>query len=157
MVGNTEGSAEVGRQTRTMDGNTAVAHVAYRVNEVCAIYPITPSSTMAELADEWAAAGVRNIWGNIPVVQEMQSEAGAAGAVHGALQAGAMTTTFTSSQGLMLMLPNMFKIAGELTPTVFHVAARTVATQALSIFGDDSDVLATRTTGFAELSSGSVH
>jgi pyruvate-ferredoxin/flavodoxin oxidoreductase len=156
MVGNTEGSAEVGRQTRTMDGNTAVAHVAYRVNEVCAIYPITPSSTMAELADEWADAGVRNIWGNIPVVQEMQSEAGAAGAVHGALQAGAMTTTFTSSQGLMLMLPNMFKIAGELTPTVFHVAARTVATQALSIFGDHSDVMAARTTGFAELSSGSV-
>src|SRR5690349_17749566 len=139
-----------------MDGNTAVAHVAYRVNEVCAIFPITPSSTMAELADEWAAAGVRNIWGNVPVVQEMQSEAGAAGAVHGALQAGAMTTTFTASQGLLLMLPNMFKIAGELTPTVFHVAARAVATQALSIFGDHSDVMAARTTGFAQLSSGSV-
>ncbi len=139
-----------------MDGNTAVAHVAYRVNEVCAIYPITPSSTMAELADEWAAAGVQNIWGNVPVVQEMQSEGGAAGAVHGALQAGALTTTFTASQGLLLMIPNMFKIAGELTPTVFHVAARAVATQALSIFGDHSDVMATRTTGFALFSSGSV-
>ncbi|HVB38766.1 MAG TPA: hypothetical protein VND92_09525, partial [Vicinamibacterales bacterium] len=139
-----------------MDGNTAVAHVAYRVNEVCAIYPITPASTMAELADEWASTGLTNIWGNVPVVQEMQSEAGAAGAVHGALQAGAMTTTFTASQGLLLMLPNMFKIAGELTPTVFHVAARSVATQALSIFGDHSDVMAARTTGFAFLSSGSV-
>ncbi len=139
-----------------MDGNTAVAHVAYRVNEVCAIYPITPSSTMAELADEWAAAGAQNIWGNVPVIQQMQSEGGAAGAVHGALQAGALTTTFTASQGLLLMIPNMFKIAGELTPTVFHVAARAVATQALSIFGDHSDVMATRTTGFALLSSGSV-
>jgi pyruvate-ferredoxin/flavodoxin oxidoreductase len=140
----------------TMDGNTAVAYVAYRVNEVCAIFPITPSSTMAELADEWASAGIRNIWGNVPVVQEMQSEGGAAGAVHGALQAGALTTTFTSSQGLLLMIPNMFKIAGELTSTVFHVAARAVATQALSIFGDHSDVMATRTTGFAMLSSDSV-
>ncbi len=144
------------RQTATMDGNTAVAHVAYRVNEVCAIYPITPSSTMAELADEWAASGVTNIWGNIPVVQEMQSEGGAAGAVHGALQAGALTTTFTASQGLLLMLPNMFKIAGELTPTVFHIAARSVATQALSIFGDHSDVMAVRACGFAQLASGSV-
>jgi pyruvate-ferredoxin/flavodoxin oxidoreductase len=143
-------------QTATMDGNTAVAHVAYRVNEVCAIYPITPSSTMAELADEWAAAGVTNIWGDVPVVQEMQSEGGAAGAVHGALQAGALTTTFTASQGLLLMLPNMFKIAGELTPTVFHIAARSVATQALSIFGDHSDVMAVRAAGFAQLSSGSV-
>jgi pyruvate-ferredoxin/flavodoxin oxidoreductase len=143
-------------ETDTIDGNTAVAHVAYRVNEVCAIYPITPSSTMAELADEWAAQGLTNIWGNIPVVQEMQSEGGAAGAVHGALQSGALTTTFTASQGLMLMLPNMFKIAGELTPTVFHVAARALATQALSIFGDHSDVMAARTTGFALLSSGSV-
>ncbi|MGH6925386.1 MAG: pyruvate:ferredoxin (flavodoxin) oxidoreductase, partial [Propylenella sp.] len=140
----------------TMDGNTAVAHVAYRVNEVCAIYPITPSSTMAELADQWVAEGVRNIWGNLPVVQEMQSESGAAGAVHGALQSGAMTTTFTASQGLMLMLPNMFKIAGELTPTVFHVAARSIATSALSIFGDHSDVMAVRSTGFAMLASGSV-
>ncbi len=140
----------------TMDGNTAVAHVAYRVNEVCAIYPITPSSTMAELADEWASLGTKNIWGGIPVVQEMQSEGGAAGAVHGALQSGALTTTFTSSQGLLLMLPNMFKIAGELTSTVFHVAARSLATQALSIFGDHSDVMAVRSTGFALLSSASV-
>jgi pyruvate-ferredoxin/flavodoxin oxidoreductase len=143
-------------QRAVMDGNTAVAHVAYRVNEVCAIFPITPSSTMAELADEWSAKGVPNIWGNIPVVQEMQSEGGAAGAVHGALQSGALTTTFTASQGLLLMLPNMFKIAGELTPTVFHIAARAVATQALSIFGDHSDVMAARTTGFAMLSSASV-
>ena len=142
--------------TATMDGNTAAAYVAYRVSEVCAIFPITPSSTMAEMADEWASAGIRNIWGNVPVVQEMQSEGGAAGAVHGALQAGALTTTFTSSQGLLLMIPNMFKIAGELTSTVFHIAARAVATQALSIFGDHSDVMATRTTGFAMLSSGSV-
>jgi pyruvate-ferredoxin/flavodoxin oxidoreductase len=140
----------------TLDGNTAVAHVAYRVNEVCAIYPITPSSTMAELADQWASEGIANIWGGIPVVQEMQSEGGAAGTVHGALQAGALTTTFTASQGLLLMLPNMFKIAGELTCSVFHVAARALATQALSIFGDHSDVMATRTTGFALLSSGSV-
>ena len=140
----------------TMDGNTAAAHVAYRVNEVCAIYPITPSSTMAELADEWSAQGLKNIWGNVPVVQEMQSEGGAAGAVHGALQSGALTTTFTASQGLLLMIPNMFKIAGELTPTVFHVAARALATQALSIFGDHSDVMAVRSTGFAMLSSASV-
>jgi pyruvate-ferredoxin/flavodoxin oxidoreductase len=144
------------KQAATMDGNTAVAHVAYRVNEVCAIFPITPSSTMAELADEWAVRGIKNIWGNVPVVQEMQSEGGAAGTLHGALQAGALTTTFTASQGLLLMIPNMFKIAGELTSTVFHVAARSVATQALSIFGDHSDVMATRTTGFALLSSGSV-
>jgi len=143
-------------KTAAIDGNTAVVHVAYRVNEVCAIYPITPSSPMAELADEWSALGVKNIWGNVPVVQEMQSEGGAAGAVHGALQSGALTTTFTSSQGLMLMLPNMYKIAGELTPTVFHVAARSLATQALSIFGDHSDVMATRAAGFALLCSGSV-
>ncbi len=140
----------------TMDGNTAVAYVAYRVNEVCAIYPITPSSTMAELADEWASQGLKNIWGGVPIVQEMQSEGGAAGAVHGALQSGALTTTFTSSQGLLLMLPNMFKIAGELTSTVFNVAARSVATQALSIFGDHSDVMAIRSTGFALLASASV-
>jgi pyruvate-ferredoxin/flavodoxin oxidoreductase len=139
-----------------IDGNTAVAHIAYRVNEVCAIYPITPSSSMAELADEWSALEIKNIWDNVPVVQEMQSEGGAAGAVHGALQAGALTTTFTSSQGLMLMLPNMYKIAGELTATVFHVAARSLATQALSIFGDHSDVMATRATGFALLCSGCV-
>ena len=144
------------QETDTMDGNTAAAHVAYRVNEVCAIFPITPSSTMADLADEWSAGGLRNIWGNVPIVQEMQSEGGAAGAVHGALQSGALTTTFTASQGLLLMLPNMFKIAGELTPTVFHVAARSIATQALSIFGDHSDVMAIRTSGFAMLSSASV-
>ena len=140
----------------TMDGNAAVAHVAYRVNEVCAIFPITPASPMAELADEWAAQGVANIWGNVPAIQEMQSEGGAAGAVHGALQAGALTTTFTASQGLLLMLPNMYKIAGELTPTVFHVAARSLATQALSIFGDHSDVMAVRASGFALLCSASV-
>lgn len=144
------------QKTATMDGNTAVAHVAYRVNEVCAIYPITPSSTMAELADEWASTGLRNIWGDIPVVQEMQSEGGAAGAVHGSLQSGALTTTFTSSQGLLLMIPNMYKIAGELTATVFNVAARSIATQALSIFGDHSDVMGVRATGFALLASGSV-
>ena len=143
-------------RTDTLDGNAAVAHVAYRVNEVCAIYPITPASPMAELADEWTVQGVTNIWGGVPCVQEMQSEGGAAGVVHGALQSGALTTTFTSSQGLLLMLPNMFKIAGERTPTVFHVAARALATQALSIFGDHSDVMTARTTGFALLSSGSV-
>jgi len=140
----------------TMDGNTAAAYIAYRVNEVCAIYPITPSSTMAELADQWMAEGVTNIWGNVPVIQEMQSEGGAAGAVHGALQSGALTTTFTSSQGLLLMIPNMMKIAGELTSTVFQVAARSLATSALSIFGDHSDVMTVRTTGFALLSSASV-
>ncbi len=140
----------------TIDGNTAAAHVAYRVNEVCAIYPITPSSTMAELADEWSAEGLANIWGTVPVVQQMQSEGGAAGTAHGAMQSGALTTTFTASQGLLLMLPNMFKIAGELTATVFHVAARALATQALSIFGDHSDVMATRMTGFALLSSACV-
>lgn len=140
----------------TIDGNTAVADIAYRLNEVCAIFPITPSSTMAELADEWAAEGKKNLWGNIPHIQEMQSEGGAAGAVHGALQSGSLTTTFTASQGLMLMLPNMYKIAGELTSTVFHVAARALATSALSIFGDHSDVMAARTTGFALFSSGNV-
>ncbi len=143
-------------QAVTMDGNTAVAHIAYRVNEVCAIFPITPSSPMAELADEWAAAGVRNIWGNIPAVQEMQAEGGAAGCVHGSLQSGALTTTFTASQGLMLMLPNMFKIAGELTSTVFHVAARALAAGASSIFGDHQDIMAARTTGFAILGAASV-
>ena len=132
----------VSERRATMDGNTAVAHVAYRTTEVAAIFPITPSSTMAELADQWAAEGLTNIWGSVPVVQEMQSEGGAAGAVHGALQSGAMTTTFTASQGLLLMVPNMYKIAGELTATVFHVAARALATQALSIFGDHSDVMA---------------
>lgn len=140
----------------TLDGNEAVAYVAYRVNEVCAIYPITPASTMAEFADEWSSAGKTNIWGNVPEVIEMQSEGGAAGVVHGALQTGALTTTFTASQGLLLMLPNMYKIAGELTSTVFHVAARSLAAQALSIFGDHQDVMAARTTGFAMLSAGSV-
>ena len=140
----------------TMDGNTAAAHVAYRVNEICAIYPITPASTMAELADEWASRGITNIWGRIPIVQEMQSEGGAAGVLHGALQSGALTTTFTASQGLLLMIPDMFKIAGELTATVFHVAARALATSALSIFGDHSDVMAVRGTGFALMSSASV-
>lgn len=140
----------------TIDGNEAAAYVAYRVNEVCAIYPITPSSTMAELADEWASKGIKNIWGNVPEIIEMQSEGGAAGTVHGSLQAGALTTTFTASQGLMLMLPNMYKIAGELTSAVFHVAARSLAAQALSIFGDHQDVMAARTTGFAMLSSSSV-
>src|SRR6187397_609589 len=141
---------------KTIDGNEAAASVAYRVNEVCAIYPITPSSTMGELADQWASEGKTNIWGTVPLVLEMQSEGGAAGAVHGALQTGALTTTFTASQGLLLMIPNMFKIAGELTPTVFHVAARALAAQALSIFGDHSDVMAARSTGFALLSSSSV-
>ncbi|MDR3689131.1 MAG: pyruvate:ferredoxin (flavodoxin) oxidoreductase [Fimbriimonas sp.] len=140
----------------TIDGNEAAAYVAYRVNEVCSIYPITPSSTMAELADQWASEGKRNIWGEIPDVIEMQSEAGAAGTVHGALQAGSLTTTFTASQGLLLMIPNMYKIAGELTPCVIHVAARSLATQGLSIFGDHQDVMATRSTGFAMLASGSV-
>jgi pyruvate-ferredoxin/flavodoxin oxidoreductase len=140
----------------TLDGNAAVAHVAYRINDVCAIFPITPSSPMAELADQWAAEGRTNLWGAVPVVQEMQAEGGAAGAVHGSLQAGAVTTTFTASQGLLLMIPNMYKIAGELTPCVFHVAARSVATQALSIFGDHSDVMAVRATGFALLSASSV-
>jgi pyruvate-ferredoxin/flavodoxin oxidoreductase len=140
----------------SFDGNEAAAHVAYRLSEVCAIYPITPSSTMAELADEWATRGTPNIWGHVPTVVEMQHEGGAAGAVHGALQAGALSTTFTASQGLMLMLPNMYKIAGELSPTVFHVAARSLAAQGLSIFGDHQDVMAARTTGFAQLASSTV-
>jgi len=140
----------------TLDGNEAVATIAYQVNDVAAIYPITPSSPMGEFMDQWAAEGRKNMWGNVPQVVEMQSEAGAAGAVHGSLQAGAITTTFTASQGLMLMLPNMYKIAGELTPTVFHVSARSLAIHALSIFGDHSDVMAARTTGFALLASASV-
>ena len=140
----------------TVDGNEAVASVAHRLSEVIAIYPITPSSTMGELADEWSAAGRQNVWGAVPQVVEMQSEGGAAGAVHGALQAGALATTFTASQGLLLMVPNMYKIAGELTPFAMHVAARTLATHALSIFGDHSDVMACRQTGFALLASGSV-
>jgi pyruvate-ferredoxin/flavodoxin oxidoreductase len=140
----------------TLDGNEAAALVAYKLNELCAIYPITPSSPMAELADQWSAEGRTNLWGTVPSVVEMQSEAGAAGTVHGALQTGALTTTFTASQGLLLMVPNMFKIAGELTPAVFHVAARAVATHALSIFGDHSDVMSVRSTGFAMLASSSV-
>ncbi|HUI24673.1 MAG TPA: pyruvate:ferredoxin (flavodoxin) oxidoreductase [Candidatus Kryptonia bacterium] len=139
----------------TMDGNEATASVAHRLSEVVAIYPITPSSPMGELADEWSAHGRTNIWGNVPLVTEMQSEGGAAGAVHGALQAGALTTTFTASQGLLLMIPNLYKIAGELTAFCMHVSARTLATHALSIFGDHSDVMACRQTGFALLCSGS--
>ncbi len=140
----------------TLDGNEAAASVAHRVHDVIAIYPITPSSSMGELCDEWASKGKRNLWGAIPQVVEMQSEAGAAGAVHGALQAGAVATTFTASQGLLLMIPDMFKIAGELVPYCMHVAARTIATHALSIFGDHSDVMTCRTTGFAMLASASV-
>ncbi|MDX8408103.1 MAG: pyruvate:ferredoxin (flavodoxin) oxidoreductase, partial [Mariprofundaceae bacterium] len=140
----------------TLDGGSAVAHIAYRVSEICSIYPITPSSSMAELCDEWSASHMENIWGQVPDVIEMQSEGGAAGSAHGALQSGALTTTFTSSQGLLLMIPNMYKIAGELTSTVFHIAARSLATQALSIFGDHQDVMAARSTGFAMLSSASV-
>ena len=137
-------------------GNSAVTHVAHAINEVIAIYPITPSSDMGEIADEKSANGEKNIWGTVPVVSEMQSEGGAAGACHGALTSGALTTTFTASQGLLLMIPDMFKISGEHCPAVFHVSARTVATHALSIFGDHSDVMAARTTGWGMLSSGSI-
>jgi pyruvate-ferredoxin/flavodoxin oxidoreductase len=144
------------RSLVTCDGNTAAASVAHRTSEVIAIYPITPSSTMGELADEWSAKGRKNVWGGVPQVVEMQSEGGAAGCVHGALQAGALATTFTASQGLLLMIPNMYKIAGELTPFVMHVSARTLATHALSIFGDHSDVMACRQTGFAMLASSNV-
>ncbi|MGE5548735.1 MAG: pyruvate:ferredoxin (flavodoxin) oxidoreductase, partial [Solirubrobacterales bacterium] len=144
------------RELITVDGNEACASVAYRVSEVAAIYPITPSSTMGELADQWSAEGRKNIWGVIPEVAEMQHEGGAAGAVHGALQAGSLATTFTASQGLLLMVPNMYKIAGELTSFTMHVSARTVATHGLSIFGDHSDVMACRQTGFAMLASSSV-
>ncbi len=144
------------RQKVTIDGNEAAAYVAYKTNEVIAIYPITPSSPMGESADAWAASAEKNIWGITPSVREMQSEGGAAGAVHGTLQTGSLTTTFTASQGLLLMIPNMFKIAGELTSTVFHIAARSVATHALSIFGDHSDVMTTRSTGWAMLFAGSV-
>ena len=139
-----------------IDGNEAAARVAYALSEVIAIYPITPASPMGEHADDWAAANKPNLWGLTPDVVEMQSEAGAAGTLHGALQKGAFGTTFTSSQGLLLMIPNMFKIAGELTPTVIHVAARTIATHALSIFGDHSDVMHARTTGWAILAASSV-
>ncbi|HQB19808.1 MAG TPA: pyruvate:ferredoxin (flavodoxin) oxidoreductase, partial [Bacteroidales bacterium] len=139
----------------TCDGNYAAAHVAYMFSEVAAIYPITPSSTMAEYIDEWSALGRKNIFGEPVKVVEMQSEAGAAGAVHGSLQAGALTSTFTASQGLLLMIPNMYKISGELLPAVFHVSARSLAAQALSIFGDHSDVMSTRQTGFAMIATGS--
>jgi pyruvate-ferredoxin/flavodoxin oxidoreductase len=144
------------RKKVTIDGNEAVAYIAHKTNEVCAIYPITPSSNMGEWADEWSAAGRTNIWGTVPSVVEMQSEAGAAATTHGALQAGALTTTFTASQGLLLMIPTMFKVAGELTSTVWHVSARTVASHALSIFGDHNDVMAMRSTGFGLICSGSV-
>jgi pyruvate-ferredoxin/flavodoxin oxidoreductase len=144
------------REQVTIDGNEAAAYVAYKTNEVIAIYPITPSSPMGEFADAWTALSEKNIWGMSPMVREMQSEGGAAGAVHGMLQAGTLSTTFTSSQGLLLMIPNMFKIAGELTSTVFHIAARAVATHALSIFGDHSDVMATRSTGWGMLFSNSI-
>src|SRR5713226_6289653 len=140
----------------TLEGNEAVANVAHALSEVIAIYPITPSTPMGELADAWSATGRNNLWGTVPQVMEMQSEGGAAGAIHGALQTGALATTFTASQGLLLMIPNMYKIAGELTPFCMHVAARAVATHALSIFGDHSDVMACRQTGFAMLASGSV-
>jgi pyruvate-ferredoxin/flavodoxin oxidoreductase len=144
------------RTWMTIDGNEAAARIAHALSEVIAIYPITPSTPMGELADSLSAAGQPNLWGTVPTVVEMQSEGGAAGAIHGAIQTGALTTTFTASQGLLLMIPNMYKIAGELSPTVFHVAARSLAAQGLSIFGDHSDVMATRATGFALLSSRSV-
>ena len=143
-------------QKVTIDGNEAAASVAYKTNEVIAIYPITPSSAMGESADAWSAADEKNIWGIRPIVRELQSEGGAAGVVHGSLQTGSLTTTFTASQGLLLMIPNMFKIAGELTSTVFHIAARTIATHGLSIFGDHSDVMAARATGWAMLFANSV-
>ena len=145
------------RNYATLDGNEAVARVAYALNEAIAIYPITPATPMSEWADAWAAAGKANLWGTVPIVVEMQSEGGVAGAVHGALQAGSLTTTFTSSQGLLLTIPNLYKIAGELTSVAIHVAARSIAAQGLSIFGDHSDVMAVRTTtGFALLCAASV-
>ena len=144
------------KMMKTMDGNTAASYVSYAFTDVAAIYPITPSSTMAEVVDEWAAYGRKNIFGQTVKVAEMQSEGGAAGAVHGSLAAGALTTTYTASQGLLLMIPNMYKISGELLPGVFHVSARSLAAQALCIFGDHSDVMATRQTGFAMLASNSV-
>src|SRR5690242_2775516 len=146
----------VERTRVTLDGNEACAYIAHKLSEVIAIYPITPSSPMGEWADQWTAETRPNLWGTVPLVVEMQSEAGAAGAVHGALTTGSLTTTFTASQGLLLMIPNMFKIAGELTSTVFHVAARSIAAQGLSIFGDHQDVMAVRQTGWALLASASV-
>ena len=144
------------REFKSMDGNTAAAHVSYAFTEVAGIYPITPSSPMADLVDQWSAAGRENIFGTKVKVCEMQSEGGAAGAVHGSLAAGALTTTYTASQGLLLMIPNMYKIAAEQLPSVFHVSARTVSTHALNIFGDHSDVMACRQTGFAMLAEGNV-
>ena len=144
------------RRMVTLDGNEATASVAHRTNEVIAIYPITPSSNMGEWSDEWSAQGKKNIWNTVPAVVEMQSEGGAAGAVHGSLMTGALTTTFTASQGLLLMIPNMYKIAGELSPTVFQVTARALAAQGLSIYGDHQDVMAVRQTGWAMLASNSV-
>src|SRR3954463_11714074 len=144
------------RRRITVDGNEAAASVAYRASETIAIFPITPSSPMAEVCDEWASHGRHNLWGAIPEMAQMQSEAGAAGAVHGALQAGAVSTTFTAAAGLLVMIPNMYKIAGELSPFVMHVAARTLASHALSIFGDHQDVMACRQTGFALLCANSV-
>ena len=144
------------RKRITIDGNEATANVAYQLSEVVAIYPITPSSGMGEMSDAWSANGKKNIWGTVPSVTEMESEGGASGAVHGALQGGTLTTTFTASQGLLLMIPNMHKIAGELTPAVFHVSARSLAAQALSIFGDHSDIMQVRPTGFGLIASGSV-
>src|SRR5437762_4729630 len=140
----------------TLEGNEAVANVAHTLSEVITIYPITPSTPMGELSDAWSAEGRTNLWGTVPQVIEMQSEGGAAGAIHGALLGGALATTFTASQGLLLMIPNMYKIAGELTPVVIHVAARALAAQGLSIFGDHGDVMAARATGFAMLASSSV-
>ncbi len=148
--------SEIKREMVNIDGNEAAAYVAHKTNEVIAIYPITPSSNMGEWCDQWSSEGKKNIWGTVPIVAEMQSEGGAAGAVHGALQTGSLTTTFTASQGLLLMIPNMFKIAGELTSTVFHVSARSIAAQGLSIFGDHSDVMSTRSTGWAMLCSHNV-
>jgi len=144
------------RKWVTVDGNEAASYIAHKTNEVIAIYPITPSSNMGEFSDEWSSQGRKNVFGVVPDVIEMQSEGGAAGACHGAIQAGALTTTFTASQGLLLMIPNMFKIAGELSPAVFHIAARALASHALSIFGDHSDVMSVRSTGWAMLSSCSV-
>ncbi len=151
-----KGSNVLTRPQVTIDGNEAAAFVAHKTSEVIAIYPITPSSAMGEWSDQWSSEGKTNIWGSVPSVVEMESEGGAAGAVHGALQAGALTCTFTSSQGLLLMIPNMYKIAGELTPTVFHVAARSIAAQGLSIFGDHQDVMAVRATGWGLLAAHSV-
>ncbi len=156
MVSDYEETDVEDQQIAILDGNEAAALVAYRLAEVIAIYPITPSSTMAEWVDQWKEEGQKNIWGTIPSIAEMQSEGGAAGAMHGALQSGAFSTTFTASQGLLLMIPNLFKIAGELTSNVIHVTARSIATHALSIFGDHSDVMACRSTGYAMLASNSV-